>query len=166
MAGTQGFEPRYAAPEAAVLPLDDVPIKRNPILPDAEPRIQHTTHSKLKALMMTWLRVSVLLGLFASAGSAVDWKALKPQGYVSDFARVIDPASKSQLESYCSAVERSTGVNASIRLRVKQGVFLGRPSDIEASADKIAGALTSVSVGGATTFVASGVLNIPDICDA
>ena len=24
MAGTQGFEPRYAAPEAAVLPLDDV----------------------------------------------------------------------------------------------------------------------------------------------
>ena len=25
VAGTQGFEPRYAAPEAAVLPLDDVP---------------------------------------------------------------------------------------------------------------------------------------------
>jgi hypothetical protein len=25
LAGTQGFEPRYAAPEAAVLPLDDVP---------------------------------------------------------------------------------------------------------------------------------------------
>jgi len=58
---------------------------------------------------MTWLRVSVLLGLFASAGSAVDWKALKPQGYVSDFARVIDPTSKSQLEAYCAAVERSTG---------------------------------------------------------
>ena len=25
MAGTQGFEPRYADPESAVLPLDDVP---------------------------------------------------------------------------------------------------------------------------------------------
>src|SRR5579863_5948377 len=25
MAGRQGFEPRYAAPEAAVLPLDDLP---------------------------------------------------------------------------------------------------------------------------------------------
>jgi len=50
--------------------------------------------------MKHWLRVSVLLGLFASAGSAVDWKALKPQGYVSDFAGVIDPASKSQLEAY------------------------------------------------------------------
>ena len=58
---------------------------------------------------MTWLRVSVLLGLFASAGSAVDWKTLKPQGYVSDFAHVIDPTSKSQLEAYCAAVERSTG---------------------------------------------------------
>src|ERR1019366_4366386 len=30
MAGTQGFEPRYAAPEAAVLPLDDVPTKAKP----------------------------------------------------------------------------------------------------------------------------------------
>jgi hypothetical protein len=25
LAGTQGFEPRYADPESAVLPLDDVP---------------------------------------------------------------------------------------------------------------------------------------------
>ena len=78
-----------------------------------------------------------------------------------------DPATGSACAALVAAVvERSTGVNASIRLRVKQGVSLGRPSDIEASADKIAGALTSVSVGGATTFVASGVLNIPDICDA
>ena len=30
--------------------------------------------------MMNWLRVGVLLGLFASAGWAVDWKALKPAG--------------------------------------------------------------------------------------
>src|SRR3954465_1597601 len=26
LAGTQGFEPRYADPESAVLPLDDVPV--------------------------------------------------------------------------------------------------------------------------------------------
>jgi uncharacterized protein len=64
--------------------------------------------------MMNWLRVSVLLGLFASAGLAVDWKALKPQGYVSDFARVVDPASKSQLEAYCGTVERSTGVQMAL----------------------------------------------------
>jgi uncharacterized protein len=64
--------------------------------------------------MKNWLRVSVLLGLFASAGSAVDWKALKPQGYVSDFAHVIDPASKSQLEAYCTTVEQSTGAQMAL----------------------------------------------------
>ena len=64
--------------------------------------------------MKHWLRVSVLLGLFASAGSAVDWTALKPQGYVSDFASVIDPASKSQLEAYCASVESSTGAQMAL----------------------------------------------------
>ena len=64
--------------------------------------------------MKHWLRVSVLLGLFASAGSAVDWKALKPQGYVSDFAGVIDSASKAQLEAYCGTVESSTGAQMAL----------------------------------------------------
>ena len=64
--------------------------------------------------MKNWLRVSVLLGLFAPAVSAVDWKGLKPQGYVSDFANVIDPASKSQLEAYCATVEGSTGAQMAL----------------------------------------------------
>jgi uncharacterized protein len=64
--------------------------------------------------MNKWLRVSLLLGLLVAAGWAVDWKALKPQGYVSDFANVIDPASKSQLEAYCAAVERSTGAQIAL----------------------------------------------------
>jgi hypothetical protein len=28
LAGRQGFEPRYADPESAVLPLDDLPVRR------------------------------------------------------------------------------------------------------------------------------------------
>ena len=44
-----------------------------------------------------------LLCLFAPA-FAVDWKALKPQGYVSDFAGVVDPQSKAAIESYDRAV--------------------------------------------------------------
>ena len=39
MAGTQGFEPRYADPESAVLPLDDVPVD-NSILTEEAVRIQ------------------------------------------------------------------------------------------------------------------------------
>jgi uncharacterized protein len=40
----------------------------------------------------------------------VDWKTYRQQGCVNDFAGVIDPGSRTQLESYCSAVERATGV--------------------------------------------------------
>ena len=59
--------------------------------------------------MKKWLRLTVLIGAFAFAGEAVDWKALKPQGYVSDFANVIDAGSRGQLEAYGGIVERSTG---------------------------------------------------------
>ena len=76
--------------------------------------------------MKHWLRVSVLLGLFAWAGSAVDWTALKPQGCVSDFANVIDPASKSQLEAYCGAVETSTGAQMAL---VTIATLEGEPID-------------------------------------
>ncbi len=45
---------------------------------------------------------------------AVDWKALKPQGYVSDFAGVLDADSKAALEQYCAMVEKSTGVQMAL----------------------------------------------------
>ena len=53
-----------------------------------------------------WVAIAIILG--ASAGHAVDWTALRPQGYVSDFANVIDVSSKGQLEAYCEKVEAST----------------------------------------------------------
>jgi len=61
--------------------------------------------------MMKWLRLGVVLALGASGGWAADWKARypKPEGYVSDFAHVIDAASKSQIEAYATSVEQATG---------------------------------------------------------
>jgi uncharacterized protein len=61
--------------------------------------------------MNKWLRLGVVLLLCASAGRAVDWKARypHPEGYLSDFAHVIDPASKSQLEAYGAIVQQATG---------------------------------------------------------
>src|ERR1039457_7171114 len=76
--------------------------------------------------MKHWLRVSVLLCLFACAGWAVDSTAFKPQGYVSDFANVIDPASKAQLEAYCAAVETSTGAQMAL---VTIATLEGEPVD-------------------------------------
>ncbi len=48
------------------------------------------------------------------AASAVDFAALQPEGYVSDFARVIDPASRAALENYCARVEAQTGAQIAV----------------------------------------------------
>ena len=47
------------------------------------------------------------------------------------------------------------------RLSIRQGVSMGRPSDINAEARTRDGIVTSVSVGGATTYVASGEIEVP-----
>ena len=38
---------------------------------------------------------------------------------------------------------------------------MGRPSEIEAEARKSEGVVTSVSVGGATAYIASGQIEVP-----
>jgi trans-2,3-dihydro-3-hydroxyanthranilate isomerase len=47
------------------------------------------------------------------------------------------------------------------RLAIQQGVSMGRRSEIEAEARKRDGVVTSVSVGGATTYIASGEIEVP-----
>jgi uncharacterized protein len=59
--------------------------------------------------MRKFCELGVSLSLAVFSAGAVDWKALKQQGCVSDFARVIDAGSREQLETFCQDVERSTG---------------------------------------------------------
>ena len=47
------------------------------------------------------------------------------------------------------------------RLSIQQGVSMGRRSEIEAQARKSDGVVASVSVGGATAYVASGEIDVP-----
>jgi trans-2,3-dihydro-3-hydroxyanthranilate isomerase len=47
------------------------------------------------------------------------------------------------------------------RLSIQQGVSMGRRSEIEAEARKSGSVVTSVSVGGATTYIASGEIEVP-----
>jgi uncharacterized protein len=56
------------------------------------------------------LRLPALLCLAAAAALGADFAALKPQGYVSDFANVVDAASRAELDRYCGALERAAGV--------------------------------------------------------
>lgn len=45
---------------------------------------------------------------------AIDAKQFSPEGYVSDFARVLDSSSRAQLEQYAVQIEKSTGVQMAI----------------------------------------------------
>lgn len=57
---------------------------------------------------MTLRRLIALL-LLAGSAFAIDLSTLKPQGYVSDFANVIAPEARQELERYCTQVEKATG---------------------------------------------------------
>jgi len=59
-------------------------------------------------------RLVLVAAWCACAVLAADWTTLQPQGYVSDFAGVIDVASKGQLEAYCDKVERATRVQIAL----------------------------------------------------
>ena len=47
------------------------------------------------------------------------------------------------------------------RLSIQQGVSMERRSEIEAEVRQSDGVVTSVSVGGATAYIASGELEVP-----
>ena len=64
--------------------------------------------------MKVFLRLAALAALAALAVQAVDWQTLQPQGYVSDFSKVVDPRDREALEKYCKAVENSTGAQIAL----------------------------------------------------
>lgn len=73
-----------------------------------------------------------------------------------------DPATGSACAALVGAFAASPDFTGDLfRFSVKQGVAMGRPSEIEACARKSNGAVTSISVGGATAYVASGEIDVP-----
>ncbi len=69
--------------------------------------------------------------LLAATAPAADFTALKPEGYVSDFARVLDGLSRANLERYCGAVEQATGAQVAL---VTIGTLEGEPVEDVANA--------------------------------
>src|ERR1700734_1980982 len=53
----------------------------------------------------------VVIGCFASAEKIAD---IRPQGYVTDLAGVIDPATKARLETLCAEVQQKTGAQIAV----------------------------------------------------
>lgn len=60
------------------------------------------------------MRLAAVAWLCASGGRGADWKAFRPQGYVSDFAGAVDSGSRRELDNYCHAVEQATGAHLSL----------------------------------------------------
>jgi uncharacterized protein len=52
--------------------------------------------------------------LITSLLAGADFSALQPQGYVNDFAQVINPAHRAELERYCSRLDKLTGAQIAI----------------------------------------------------
>ena len=59
-------------------------------------------------------RLCILAALSVAAACGVNFTALQPQGYVNDFAGVIDSGSRERLSQYCGALEKSSGVQLAI----------------------------------------------------
>ena len=73
-----------------------------------------------------------------------------------------DPATGAACAALVGALAARPGFSGDVlRLSVRQGVAMGRPSDIECSARTANGAVTSISVGGGTAHVASGEIDVP-----
>jgi len=51
--------------------------------------------------------------------------------------------------------------NTTLRWRIAQGVEMGRPSLIRASAEKENGAVSAIRVGGCSVMVADGWIDVP-----
>lgn len=73
-----------------------------------------------------------------------------------------DPATGSACAALVGTVAANSQFQGSVfALSIKQGIAMGRPSDIRALAEKSGGVVTSVSVGGATSYVAEGEIEVP-----
>ena len=59
-----------------------------------------------------------LLAVLLFAGYSLAWANkiadIRPQGYVTDLANVIDPTTKARLEALCAEVEQKTGAQVAV----------------------------------------------------
>ena len=112
-----------------------------------------------------WARISSAwsphLFFFAgvlSAGSRIYARMFAPALGVDE-----DPATGSASAALIGTVAaRADGADADVSLAIEQGYAMGRPSQIRAQASKRSGRVVQVSVGGACTIVARGVMSVPN----
>ena len=65
-------------------------------------------------MLLSLFRIVVIAALLCARVFAIDINSLKPQGYVSDFAGVVDAESRAAIERYGAALQQATGAQISL----------------------------------------------------
>src|SRR5206468_906480 len=100
--------------------------------------------------------------VFFFAGNLRDGGTLYARMWAPALGVEEDPATGSACAALVGAMASKPDFGGmAYRLSVQQGVSMGRRSETEAEARKRDGVVTSVSVGGATTYIASGEIEVP-----
>lgn len=100
--------------------------------------------------------------LFFFAGDLRDGGELHARMFAPALGIEEDPATGAACAALVGAMAAGDDSGKAVhRLSIRQGVSMGRRSEIEAQARKSEGAVTSVGVGGATTYIAGGEIEVP-----
>jgi trans-2,3-dihydro-3-hydroxyanthranilate isomerase len=100
--------------------------------------------------------------IFFFAGNLRDDGALYARMWAPTLGIEEDPATGAACAALVGAMASKQDFSrTAYRLSIQQGVSMGRRSEIEAEACKSGSVVTSVSVGGATAYIASGEIEVP-----
>jgi trans-2,3-dihydro-3-hydroxyanthranilate isomerase len=100
--------------------------------------------------------------VFFFAGNLRDGGKLHARMWAPALGVEEDPATGSACAALVGAMASKPDFGGmAYRLWIQQGVSMGRRSEIEAEARKSGSVVTSVSVGGATAYIASGEIDVP-----
>lgn len=101
--------------------------------------------------------------IFFFAGNLVSGSQLYARMTAPALGIEEDPATGAASAALVGALAQNARLDGDVYwLSIMQGVAMGRRSHIEASARKIDGVVRSVSVGGATAYVAAGEIEVPE----
>jgi trans-2,3-dihydro-3-hydroxyanthranilate isomerase len=100
--------------------------------------------------------------VFLFSGSLESGSRLYARMFAPGVGIVEDPATGSASATLAGVLaRRASERDGTLTWTIEQGVAMGRPSLIEASAEKRDGRTTKVMVGGSTVIVGGGSLNVP-----
>jgi trans-2,3-dihydro-3-hydroxyanthranilate isomerase len=102
--------------------------------------------------------------VFVFAGEISDGSELYGRMFAPALGIPEDPATGAAAAAIVgtAAVTEGTGRSGKFRLDIVQGVAMGRPSYLSASAELEGGTVSAIEVGGGCAFVAEGKIEVPD----